>query len=256
MTIQLEPLLCSVIASLQDGDTALPALMKALRAQGIDFRDGKLTPLADESTDIFGTADDYTFLQFWDDYDKKVERKTCERLFTALCRADRMAVREFVPKYRAAQPDKRFRKDPATFLRQRSWEDEIIDYQAPVVKPADARVQGGSPASPEDAPLPTTDSMGWRINGGITTADRDAFELLKTDLLAAATRHTADTTGLHRMLSGLTLKAVHDTLRCICILLDGSIFNREFAAAYYWDLADFDRLVAARFNGYRWTSKN
>jgi hypothetical protein len=33
---------------------------------------------------------------------------------------------EYIPKYKEAQPDKLFRKDPATFLNNKSWNDEII----------------------------------------------------------------------------------------------------------------------------------
>ena len=31
-----------------------------------------------------------------------------------------------VKAYKLAQPDKQFRKDPATYLNNRGWEDEII----------------------------------------------------------------------------------------------------------------------------------
>ena len=33
---------------------------------------------------------------------------------------------EYIPKYKKAQPDKSFRKDPKTFLGNQSWLDEII----------------------------------------------------------------------------------------------------------------------------------
>ena len=33
---------------------------------------------------------------------------------------------EYIPKYKQAQPDKQYRKNPETFLRNRSWEDELI----------------------------------------------------------------------------------------------------------------------------------
>jgi hypothetical protein len=32
----------------------------------------------------------------------------------------------YIPRYKLHQPDKQYRKNPATFLYQRSWEDEII----------------------------------------------------------------------------------------------------------------------------------
>jgi hypothetical protein len=33
---------------------------------------------------------------------------------------------DYIPKYKIAQPDKKFRKDPQTFLNNKSWLDEII----------------------------------------------------------------------------------------------------------------------------------
>ena len=34
---------------------------------------------------------------------------------------------EHIPKYKQAQPDKKFRKNPETFLNNKSWNDEIIE---------------------------------------------------------------------------------------------------------------------------------
>jgi hypothetical protein len=33
---------------------------------------------------------------------------------------------EYIPQYIESQPDKKFRKNPQTFLNQKSWEDELI----------------------------------------------------------------------------------------------------------------------------------
>ena len=73
------------------------------------------------------TATDSGFDAFWVAYDKKVERKRTEALWSRLSKRDREAAMAYLPAYKAAQPDKRYRKNPATFLRNRSWEDEIID---------------------------------------------------------------------------------------------------------------------------------
>ena len=73
------------------------------------------------------------FQDFWDLYDKKRDRPASERLWTALPIRDQRAIMEYIPKYKDAQPEKRFRKDPTTFLRHRSWEDELIsDHKQPV----------------------------------------------------------------------------------------------------------------------------
>jgi hypothetical protein len=32
----------------------------------------------------------------------------------------------YIPNYKICQPDKKFRKDPQTFLNNKSWNDELI----------------------------------------------------------------------------------------------------------------------------------
>lgn len=67
------------------------------------------------------------FADFWDLYDKKVGEKTkIEKKWKSLSNADREAIIQYIPKYKAAQPDKNYRKNPETFLNNRSWNDEII----------------------------------------------------------------------------------------------------------------------------------
>ena len=75
------------------------------------------------------------FQDFWDAYDKKRDRPTSERLWSALKPADQQAIMDYLPSYKEAQPDKRFRKDPTTFLRHKSWEDEIIHNSTPNKQP-------------------------------------------------------------------------------------------------------------------------
>lgn len=63
---------------------------------------------------------------FWNAYEKKVGRPKCEKLWTKLTLAEKKACLEYIPLYKQAQPDKQFRKNPETFLRNKSWQDEII----------------------------------------------------------------------------------------------------------------------------------
>lgn len=79
------------------------------------------------------------FSKFWDLYDKKVCRPKCERKWELLPVKDKEAIMLYIPKYIKAQPDKKFRKNPETFLNNRSWEDELIpakevDKKAGLVK--------------------------------------------------------------------------------------------------------------------------
>jgi len=86
--------------------------------------------------EILPISEFYPFEEFWKDYDKKVGKKeNLEAKWKKVSKADRILIKEYLPKYKLAQPDKKFRKNPDTFLNNRSWNDEIIDSK-PIQKPA------------------------------------------------------------------------------------------------------------------------
>lgn len=66
------------------------------------------------------------FEEFWDAYDKKVGRPKAMKLWAKLSGRDKAECLAYIPKYKAAQPDKKYRKNPETFLRGQSWNDELI----------------------------------------------------------------------------------------------------------------------------------
>jgi len=68
-----------------------------------------------------------SFDSFWDLYDKKTGDKT-KLIFKwdKLSDTDRMDIMDYIPRYKICQPDKKFRKDPQTFLNNKSWNDELI----------------------------------------------------------------------------------------------------------------------------------
>ena len=63
---------------------------------------------------------------FWNLYDKKKDRIKCERMWRNLTDAERSLCIARLPDYINSTPDKQFRKDPATYLNNKSWENEII----------------------------------------------------------------------------------------------------------------------------------
>lgn len=72
-------------------------------------------------------VDKYPFEDFWSDYDKKVGDKTkLQKKWAKLSNRDKEKIREYIPNYKAAQPDKKYRKNPETFLNNKSWNDELI----------------------------------------------------------------------------------------------------------------------------------
>ena len=71
-------------------------------------------------------AEIYSFDDFWNDYGKKVGKEKSERLWGRISDTDKLLIKDYIPKYKDAQPDKTYRKNPETFLRNKGWEDEII----------------------------------------------------------------------------------------------------------------------------------
>jgi hypothetical protein len=70
------------------------------------------------------------FEDFWNLYDKKVGEKTkIENKWKALKESERELIIEYIPKYKLSQPNKKYRKDPDTFLNNKSWLDELVGLE-------------------------------------------------------------------------------------------------------------------------------
>ena len=69
-----------------------------------------------------------TFEDFWNAYDKKVGKPKSEKKWNKLSLKNKLLIMEYIPKYKLAQPNKKYRKNPETFFNNESWFDEIIDY--------------------------------------------------------------------------------------------------------------------------------
>ena len=68
-----------------------------------------------------------SFDQFWDLYGKKVDRPKCEKKWGKLKDNDRASIIAHIPLYKQQTPDKQFRKNPYTYLNNRSWENEVTN---------------------------------------------------------------------------------------------------------------------------------
>lgn len=71
--------------------------------------------------DVYPTFDD-----FWEAYQKKRGRELCLKKWEKLPQAERERCMASLPAYIASTPDPQFRKDPATYLNQKAYNDEII----------------------------------------------------------------------------------------------------------------------------------
>lgn len=80
----------------------------------------------------------YSFKDFWNDYEKKIGLNKSKPKFEILSDKNKLLIKDYLPKYKAAQPNKKFRKNPEVFLNNESWNDEIIsdqDQKEEIVKP-------------------------------------------------------------------------------------------------------------------------
>lgn len=70
-----------------------------------------------------------TFDDFWNLYNKKVGREKSEKLWGKIPQGERLKIMEHIPDYIRAQPESQYRKNPETFLYNKSWNDEIIERE-------------------------------------------------------------------------------------------------------------------------------
>lgn len=71
---------------------------------------------------------DKGFTNWWDMYAKKIDRQKCLRKWLKLTNAERMACMAATPAYVASTPDLQYRRHPATYLNNKSWENQIIPH--------------------------------------------------------------------------------------------------------------------------------
>jgi|GEM_PF-1282552 hypothetical protein len=100
-------------------------------------RETETTQIVDENQILMTWP---TFEDFWETYDKKRgDQAKIKKKWEALKQAEKEAAIEFIPYYIQSQPEKQFRKDPATFLNNKSWNDELITSNQPKqIKPSSA----------------------------------------------------------------------------------------------------------------------
>jgi hypothetical protein len=69
---------------------------------------------------------DWQFEQWWNDYDKKVSKDKAIAKWNILTNDEKQLALKIVQEYVNSTPDKTFRKDPTTYLNNKSFNDEII----------------------------------------------------------------------------------------------------------------------------------
>lgn len=78
------------------------------------------------NSNIGNKADDFTFDEFWEMYDRKIERKKCEAKFARLTIEVKELIKATLPKYLEITKDGRpQRKHPSTYLNNECWNDDL-----------------------------------------------------------------------------------------------------------------------------------
>ncbi len=96
--------------------------------KGIEFF--KIQVIEEKPKNEITTVELYpTFDDFWDLYDKKTSKPKCQKKWKELKQSDKEKIMVFIPNYKLSQPNKKYRKNPETFLNNESWNDEIIQNQ-------------------------------------------------------------------------------------------------------------------------------
>ena len=72
----------------------------------------------------------FSFNEFWGAYEKKKDRYKAEKIYNKLPEQDRQVIKDTIALYVQSTPEIKFRKFPCTYLNNRSWEDEIINYDS------------------------------------------------------------------------------------------------------------------------------
>lgn len=65
-----------------------------------------------------------SFENFWDKYDKKVNRQACELLWEKINQGAREKIMQHLDSY--VLTEKQYRKHPERYLKKKAWEDEVI----------------------------------------------------------------------------------------------------------------------------------
>jgi len=74
---------------------------------------------------ITNNKENTLFDNFWELYDKKVDRKKSENKFNGLSKKVQNKIIKYLPNYISSTPNKKYRKNPTTFLNNESWNNEI-----------------------------------------------------------------------------------------------------------------------------------
>jgi hypothetical protein len=116
------------------GTTAPPDAQKPVSSHENGHRDNfeGTVPTIDGRPIVDVEDEGPIFSEFWEAYDKRVNIDGARAVWDVLSVADHEAIMAYIPQYKRAQPNKKFRYNPLTFLTKRAWKDELIQENEPI----------------------------------------------------------------------------------------------------------------------------
>ena len=78
------------------------------------------------------------FEEFWDAYDRKDGRAAAEKAWRRLTSEEKQLAADNAPAMREAQPDRKYRPMPATYLNGKRWLDQSIHEESQPVRRAES----------------------------------------------------------------------------------------------------------------------
>tara|TARA_R100000306_G_scaffold60680_1_gene61279 strand:- start:169 stop:666 length:498 start_codon:yes stop_codon:yes gene_type:complete len=90
------------------------------------FRDATLEGGVSKTSEKILSEKMDLFNDFWDRYDKKINRDDCIKKWKKLSISDMQDAIKIVDIYVKSTPNKQYRKNPATWIYQKGWRNEVI----------------------------------------------------------------------------------------------------------------------------------
>lgn len=123
-----------------DHATTTPAQGKGKEGKGREQGREQASPSrvddASVTVEIWPTFDDW-----WEAYGKKTGRAPCEVKWRRLKQDEKEAIMRHTEAYVAATPEIQYRKNPLTYLNQKSWNDEHVTRRDDPARPVTAKLE-------------------------------------------------------------------------------------------------------------------
>ena len=119
----------NIIAIVKTTKATTKALDKALQKH--DTKQGQsIDSIVKQETIEQETIEQCSFDDFWNLYNKKIDRYKCLSKWNKIKDIDKSKILKHIPEYLKSQPETKYRKNPLTYLNGQCWNDEIMKNTA------------------------------------------------------------------------------------------------------------------------------